>query len=257
MIKKFADWLNEAKIKEGIRKKLGGYEFDFSDDLPEDIMPLKFRPYRGKTMKDGETTYRYYFAYVLDKSVDSTDLMVAIKNMESSISNEDINLLIKNAVLSFDNQFKTNEYDTIVSPKSSGQILTKLTEFIHDKSGAELFSDAFVKAVSTDIQLNMDKVEKLPERTKKEVLRSFVKAQNPEIPFKIKNVYSRYRKFFKDFLVFNQSNDEKLFNAVEGKKVILVDDYRTSGTTTKEMLRQLIDLGAQEVAVFNLIKLGE
>lgn len=133
----------------------------------------------------------------------------------------------------------------------------KIKEGVRKKIGAELFSDAFVKAASTNIQLDIEKVEKLPERTQKEVMRSFIKAQNPDIHFKIKNVYSRYRKFFKNFIIFNQNNDEKLFNAVEGKKVILVDDYRTSGTTSKEMLRQLIDLGAKEVIVFNLIKLGE
>jgi orotate phosphoribosyltransferase-like protein len=62
---------------------------------------------------------------------------------------------------------------------------------------------------------------------------------------------------FKDFLIFNQENDRRLYNAVEGKKIILVDDYRTSGTSSKEMLRQLIDLGAKEILIFNLIKLGE
>lgn len=54
MIKNFSEWLSEAKIKEGVRKKIGGYDFDFLNDLPDDIMPLKFRPYRGKLLKDGE-----------------------------------------------------------------------------------------------------------------------------------------------------------------------------------------------------------
>jgi orotate phosphoribosyltransferase-like protein len=44
---------------------------------------------------------------------------------------------------------------------------------------------------------------------------------------------------------------------VEGQKVVLIDDYKTSGTTIKEMLRQLADAGAAEVVVFVLIKLGE
>lgn len=257
MIKNFTQWVNESKIKEGVRKKISGYEFDFSNDSSDDIMPLKFKPYRGRLLNDGETIYRYYYGYFLEKSENSTDLMLAIKNFEATVTEEDINSLIKKAVLGFDKQFKTNTFDTIVSPKSSSQLLTKLTDFLHNKSGAELFSDAFVKAASTDIKLDVEKFNKLPERTQKEVMRVFTKAQNPDVEFKIKSVWARNRKFFKDFIVFNQENDRKLFNAIEGKKIILVDDYRTSGTTSKEMLTQLIDSGAKEVVIFNLIKLGE
>jgi len=145
-----------------------------------------------------------------------------------------------------------------VSPQSSSLILRDLTEQLEKKSGAaELFDEAFVKNASTDIKLDMTKVDKLPEKTKKEVLRAFKKATDPSTPFKIKEVYSAHRKFFQEFVVFNKEDDRRLFNAVNGQKIILVDDYKTSGTTIKEMLRQLSDAGAAEVVVFVLLKIGE
>jgi orotate phosphoribosyltransferase len=88
-------------------------------------------------------------------------------------------------------------------------------------------------------------------------MRAFKKATDPNKPFKIKEVYSAHRKFFRDFMVFNREDDRHLFNAVEGQRVILVDDYKTSGTTIKEMMRQLSDAGAAEVVVFILLKIGE
>jgi phosphoribosylpyrophosphate synthetase len=105
--------------------------------------------------------------------------------------------------------------------------------------------------------LDVEKVDKLPEKTKKEVMRAFKKATDPSKPFKIKEIYSAHRKFFKDFVIFNREEDRRLFNAVEGQRIILVDDYKTSGTTIKEMLRQLSDAGAAEVVVFVLLKIGE
>lgn len=256
-IKTFHDFIFEKKIKEGIRKNATGYEFDFSQDFKDDILPLKFRPYRGKSLSSGDTNYRYYYAYFMDKSDDSTDLLKAIKNIDSTIKPGDFQLLINKAIMGLDKEFNLSSFDTIISPKSSGKVLNRLVKFLEEKSGANLYTDSFVKSTSAEIKLDTEKVDKLPERTKKEIYRILKKTQNSQETFKISSIYAKYRRFFKDFLKFNQENDRKLFNSVEGKKIILVDDYRTSGTTTKEMLSQMIDLGAKEIIVFNLIKLGK
>lgn len=240
---------------EGIRKSDKGFEFDWLNDNPDDVMPLKYKKYRGRVMKMGDMTYSYYFAYELEKSEYSTELMKSLKMLEGNP--RDLDQVVNKAVIGFDNVFGLNNYDTIITPESSSLILSKIANAIESKSGvANLFTDAFVKSASTDIKLDMDKVNELPEKTKKEVFRAFTKATDPSKPFKIKEIFSAHRKFFIDFLQFNTQNDRKLFNAVEGKEVILIDDYKTSGTTIKEMLRQLADLGAAKVTVFVFIKLG-
>lgn len=253
-IKVFEDW-----IKEGVVKSDTGFKFNWSEDMPDDIMPLKFKKYRGKTMKFGtsETKYTFYHAYEMQKSDYSTSFMKSLKLLDEYIDRRDAELLVNKAVVGFDSIFGANNYDTIVSPVSSSIILTELVEKLRDKSGvANLFSDAFVKSASTDIKLDMDKVDKLPEKTKKQVLREFSKVIDPNKPFKIKEIFSAYRKFYQNFILFNSKEDRSLFNGVAGKKVILVDDYKTSGTTVKEMLRQLSDAGASEVVIVILIKLG-
>jgi phosphoribosylpyrophosphate synthetase len=256
-MKKFIEWLNEEKIKEGIRKIDGQYEFDWQQDLPDDLMSLKFKKYRGKKQQQDETEYTYYYAYQIDKSSDSTDLLVAIKMMERSISDNDLRMFVNKAVIGFDQTFGINKFDTILAPQSSSLILSKLVAQLKDKSRAQVFPNSFAKTSVNDISLDMERVDKLPEKTRKEVLRAFNRMQENDKPFKIKDVYSRHRKFYRDFIKFNSEKDRQLFNAITDKKIILVDDYKTSGSTVKEMLKQLIESGAQEIVVFILIRLGE
>jgi len=248
----------ESWVREGIRRREGSYEFDWMTDLPEDLMSLKFKKYSGRKQKIEDTVYTYYYAYQLDKSDGSTDLMKAIKTFETSVSAKDIQMFVNKAVMGFDSTFGASNFNAIVAPQSSSLVLKDLTEQLKKKSGvAELFSEAFVKSASTEIKLDNEKVDKLPEKTKKDVFRAFKKATDPEKPFKIKEIFVRHRYLFRDFILFNNEKDRRLFNAVEGQKVVLIDDYKTSGTTIKEMLRQLADAGAAEVVVFVLIKLGE
>jgi len=249
----------ESYVREGVKKVGDTFEFDWLADMPDDVMALRFKKYRGKTLKfgDNETTYTYYYAYEMLKSDFSTDFMKSLKTLDNNIKPRDVSQLVNKAVLGFNIVFGANKFDTIVAPVSSSLILTEIVNQLQKKSGvANLFSDAFVKNASTDITLDMDKVNNLPEKTYKSVMKSFEKATAPEKPFKIKEIFSAYRKFFHDFIKFNKSEDKKLFNAVEGKRVILVDDYTTSGTTIKEMMKQLSDCGAAEVVIFVLIKLG-
>jgi hypothetical protein len=256
----FESFLAEALVDEGVRKKDGSYEFDWLTDLPEDLMSLRFKKYRGRTQKvDGsDTVYTYYYAYQLEKSAGSTDLMKTVKMMEKTIQPKDLRMFVNKAVMGFDSTFGANNFNAIIASQSSSLILKDLVDQLKSKSGtAELFSEAFVKNASTDIKLDTEKVDKLPEKTKKEVMRAFKKATDPSKPFKIKEIFSAHRKFFREFMLFNKDEDRRLINAVEGQKIILVDDYKTSGTTIKEMIRQLADAGAAEVVVFVLLKLGE
>lgn len=248
----------DSFIIEGIQKSGDLFTFDWNTDQPEDLMSLHFKKYQGRKQKLGATEYSYYYAYQLDKSEHSTNLLKSIKMMDDNVSSRDIQQLISKAILGFDSIFGSNTFNAIIVPQSSSLILTELSDQLAKKSGVSiLFPESFVKAASTDIKLDHVKVDNLPEKTKKEVYRSFTKATNPNLPFKIKDIFSRYRKFFTDFIIFNSQDDRKLFNAVQGQRVILIDDYRTSGTTIKEMIKQLADVGAVEVIVFVLIKLGD
>ncbi len=243
-------------LLEGVTKNEDGFSFNFNEDNPNDILNLKFRAARNQTKKVGECTYTYYYAYQLSKSENSGELMKAIKSLDQSISSQDLDLFVNKAVMGFNSKMG-NAFDTIITPKSSSIVLDKLANQLQSKMGnAELFSNAFVKSANTDITFDMEKVNKLPEKSKEQFMKMYSKVIASNSPFKMKEIFSPYRKFFTNFIKFNSENDRRLYNAVNGKNVVIIDDYRTTGTTVTEMLRQVINAGATNIAVFIMLKVS-
>ena len=243
-------------INEGVRKSEDGFEFDFNQDRPGDILSLKFRFRKNPIKKIGETSYCNYYAYSLEKSENSGELMKAIKLFDSSIGGNDLMMFINKAVMGFTKNFGGMSFDTIVTPESSSTALSELAKQLQSKVGStNIFPGAFVKTATMDIKFDEQKVATMPEKNRKQFMGIYNKVINSGKPFKIKEIYPPYRKFFKDFIVFNNQNDRKLYNAVEGQSVILIDDYRTTGTTLKVMLDHLIEAGAKMVVVFVLLKI--
>lgn len=242
-------------IKEGVKKIGDNFEFDFNNNNQDDIMSLKFNFRKNPTKKVDETSYCNYYAYSLEKSNDSGDLMKAIKMLDSSIDNNSLNILLNKAIIGFMHNFNMS-FDTIVTPESSSIILSELSKKLQNKIGStNIFPSAFVKNATMEIRFDEEKVNELPEKNKNEFIAIYNKVINSGKSFKMKEINpARYRKFFKNFIIFNNDNDRKLYNAVEGKNVILIDDYKTSGTTLKAMLDNLIETGAKNVVIFVLIR---
>lgn len=249
-VKRFLDYVNE-----GITKVNGEYFFDWNADSSTDIMPLKYKKYRGRVSNLGDTKYSYYHAYQLKKNDDSTDLLKAVKMLE--INKRDLDQLLNKAVIGFDKEFNISSFDTVISPTSSSLVLSDLVDLISKKGGIRnVFNGSFVKSAQDEIQLDIEKVEAVTsEKTKKDIMKAFKKATDITSAFKMKDVWAPHRKFFINFLKFNTDNDRRIYNAVSGKNIILIDDFKTSGTTIKEMIRQLAELGAANIVVFVLIKL--
>jgi hypothetical protein len=118
-------------VREGVKLKDGQYFFDWSNDEIGDILPLKYKPYRGRVSSIGDTTYSYYHAFQLKKTDDSTDLLKAVKMLE--VNRRDLDQLISKAVISFNKSFPTGSFDTIISPTSSSLVLSEIVESLANK----------------------------------------------------------------------------------------------------------------------------
>ena len=243
-------------IKEGVRKTADGFQFDFNSDVPGDIMSLKFRFRKNLIKKIGNTLYCSYYAYSLEKSENSGQLMKAVKLFDSSIDSNNLMMFLNKAVMGFNKNFNGVSFDTIVTPESSSVALSELANQLKSKLGStNIFPGAFVKSATMDIKFDEQKVAGLPEKSRKQFMGIYNKMLQSGKPFKIKEIYPPYRKFFKDFIIFNKDSDRKLYNAVEGKNVVLIDDYKTTGTTLKVMLDHLVEAGANMVIIFVLLKI--
>lgn len=244
----------EKFIHEGVRKAEDGYAFDFHSDNDGEIMSLKFLNTRSKQMKSGDTIYKYYYCYEFENSNDK-DLLKKLKSFDSSIQPHDMDLFVSKGVQGLDKANPLNEFDSIVYPKSSSKLLNEFVKRCAEKSGvAELVPDAFVKSTVDDITFDTDAIERVGnEKTRKQIYKAIDHIKDSGY-LVMKEIFAPYRKFVKDFMIFNKAEDRHVFNLVHRKKVLLIDDYRTTGTTLKEMMRQLLKLDPKEVVICVILK---
>jgi len=254
----FKEWL---QMQEGVSYSAdAGFVFNWSDAKPDDVISLKLKPYRGRDLvfPNSDLHYTNFYAYQINRSEHSVDLLTKIKLMDDSIEEKDLTIFVNKAVNGFHRQFNIGKFDAIVSIQSSSKILAEVNNQLQEKAGnIPLFSEAFIKNASSEITIDQAGYDKLPPQSKEKIDQSLKLALKSPAGFKMKSVGPQFRKFFQNFLKFNKEEDRVLYNAVNGKRVIVVDDYKTSGATLHEMLRQLSEFGAAEVVVFVLVKLGK
>lgn len=227
----------------------GKYDFDFKQDRDTDIMHLQPLNKRTKMMHHEGVNYQYYYAYHFEDG-SHPGFLRAIKYIDN-IDETDAAQLVENAVGDLCSKYNIQEYDTMLYPKSSSKILERFANVLGEQGIISTFiPNAFVKNSVENITLDQEAVNKLPDATKKQVNKVFQHIKDMKTEFKLKDVFTRYRKFIKNFIKL----DKDIIQHVEGKKVILMDDYHTTGTTSKEMLNILFGLKPTEILIIFLVK---
>lgn len=225
------------------------YDFDFKKDRNTDIMHLQPLHKRTKMMHHEGVNYQYYYAYHFEDG-SHPGFLRAIKYIDN-IKEKDATKLVENAVSDLCSKYNIQEYDTMLYPKSSSKILERFANVLGEQGIISTFiPNAFVKNSVENIHLDEEAVNKLPDATKKQVQRVLQHIKDMKTEFKLKDVFTRYRKFIKNFIKL----DKDIIQHVEGKKVILMDDYHTTGATSKEMLNILFALKPVEVLIIFLVK---
>lgn len=245
-------------MNEGIRQEGDQLVFDFTGDKEGDIMSLSFSSGRSRLQKKGNTEYQHYYAYELPyKQQGARDLVYKLKSMDDTLNKDSINLLVNKATMGVDDIHNLASFDTIVYPKSSSKILTVFAEQLQRKSGVSaLLPDSFVKASREQIKFDWTKIESLDPKTKSAVTKITDTVKGAEGEFKMKEIFAPYRKFISDFLIFNSEETRAVYNSITGKRVILVDDYRTSGTSLKQMLDLLVRYEPEYILAVILVKIS-
>jgi hypothetical protein len=252
----FNDYVNEGARQEGDQ-----LIFDFTGDREGDIMSLSFSTGRSRKQKKGATEYEYYYAYEIPKgryqSPDAKDLVYKLKRMDDTLNNDSVQMLVNKAVIGANSIHPLSTFDSVIYPKSSSRILSLFAEQLQKKSGvAKLIPDTFVKADRDQIKFDWEKIDRLDPKTKAAVTKITNNVKGAEGEFKMKEIFAPYRKFISDFLIFNSEESRQIYNSVAGKRVLLVDDYRTSGTSLKQMLDILARYEPEYILAVILVKIS-
>ena len=248
-------------MTEGVRQEGDRLVLDFTENREGDIMSLAFASGRSRIQKKGNTSYEYHYSYEIPKgrykSEDAKEFVHKLKSMDETLDASALQLLVNKAVMGVDKDHNLSTFDSIIYPKSSSQVLGIFANQMAMKSGtAVLVPESFVKASREGIKFDWEKIEKLDPKTKAAVLKITEKIKNSDGEFKMKEIFSPYRKFISDFLVFNSEESRQVFNLVSGKRVILVDDYRTSGTSLKQMMDILLRFEPEFILATILVKIS-
>lgn len=250
-----ADRLNEGLNWVDGRLELG----DLSDDASA-LIPVKL----GRNTKSLSTTKRipYYKAYQFNKHFDKdtvNDAKYAIKSMDPSLVDPAaLDYMINKAVMNFSQLVGgINSYDVILAPRSSGKLNKALLKALHAKMRRDvpIYTDALVKRAADNLVLDMDTLtHKFDDSARKNFYKKLDYAITASGELKIRLVPTRFRDLVLQMLKLDPSKEAEIISKIVGKRVLVVDDITTKGTTLFSASNLLLDLGAEEVHGFILLK---
>lgn len=249
-------------IVEGIsfNKESNDYTFNFKQDTAEDILFLKYHP-KTKVIKGSLNDYIIYYGYKTNSKIEKESIHSLLKYLKDHKNYQhEYNLLLEKAILGLNTQLKLNTIDCIISPNSSSTITSDISKKIYTKHpNAVLANQSIVKnsleniKVDSESYLNSAKDEK--DRKKKEsYLRSDWKRSTETGQFKMKEIFGPRRTLYSNFLVFDSHTDRMIYNAINNGNVLLIDDIKTSGTSFKDMIREILQYNPKSITLFSLIK---
>jgi phosphoribosylpyrophosphate synthetase len=243
-------------IIEGVKynKQSDTFDFIWKEDAPDDLINLKLQKYnRVLSKKDGN---KVYYAYKLNKDAGSETkiLKQSIKYVDDKVSESDVNLMINKAVASFNAIDDLSSYDLVVTPKSTSKVLDLMRNAIGAKAGPNTMvsSDLFVKNTIDNIKFDEEKLSKVPEKERNQIVKILNTVFSKE-DYKLRSVSPRFRKFILNFVKFNTEVNKRVMNRIVNGKILVVDDILTEGTTVKNIVQLLNSAGASEVVSFVLL----
>jgi hypothetical protein len=163
-----------------------------------------------------------------------------------NIGSKEIDLLLQYGFAHLPRQTELDKYTMVLIPQTGSIIVDKMVDELYDidvtfgRGGGikefrpRIIRNAFTKRTWNDVEWDMEKINRLGEATKRDVLRMIERLKTSKGTEKVKlstNVIPRYRKFIKRFLDIRP----EIADMISGKNIIIMDDFVTDGTTRKEM----------------------
>jgi pyrimidine operon attenuation protein/uracil phosphoribosyltransferase len=165
------------------------------------------------------------------------------------------------------NLLRSKKYDTVLVPKSSSYLLKAFANEIKKLNPKlTVIEEAFMKREIKDIEaeiadlvdrdhpeyknLNQENINRLFGSIRRELQKA--ESEGRPKTLTVKNLYKPHQKFLKDFM--KMAEKDELIEAIMGKKVLVIDDILSSGSTINDMCRQIKFLDPEMVEGLTLFK---
>jgi len=245
------EFLGNGIIIEGITFDNGKFIFNYQNDTDKDIIYLE-QDFDNKSEINDNV---YYFGYKFNDGIDGRIKSEFLKQLKyrdlSSIKNDDYKNFIKNSINSLNRKVNLAKIDLIIYPETKSPLVMDILKYIYGFTSPTIKSVELVKNAIQNIEFDYDNFEVLISNNKlsssdKKVLRNNIENIMKDVK---SNAYfsiaksikkPKYREYFKNFLIFKNKSDEDLIRTIQSdRNILIIDDINTSGTTIKELLRNI------------------
>lgn len=228
----------------------GNVSIDLKTD-DDALLPTKISSYNKKiSTKNG---YPYFIGYRFPNTVPKSQrevIQAAFKTL--SLGSNNITLLINKSLLNLTKIANLSEFDVVITPKSSSNLLKLMVSVIKRKMPPStlVISDQFVKLNYADIKLYNNLLDRLDPDVKEDIIKNLEMTLSKD-DWKMKKVYTRYRKFIDQFLALK---NPQIISKLVGKRILIVDDILTEGTTLTAMTKLLAPVAKSTMGFVLLAK---
>jgi hypothetical protein len=242
---------NQQNIFEGFRVDGNVMYFDpNSEDFFKRMGKNKnFTPYETN-LGFGKVYSLYSVRDSNNKEIKVADVKSILKGMHNSIvfDYDNYNQFLKRSIMYMSYIIQKHSTDIIMYPKSSRPLVKTLINLLKERLPSSydftVYDESLIKT--------MDKAEIDPEIIKvldPQTIRDIEKKiSKPD--FKIQTIPPQFRKSLINWVNIDNITDNK----IEGKNIVIIDDFLTSGSTIRESMRKLLSYDAKTVTGFTLFK---
>lgn len=231
-------------LNEAFNVKDGKVDFKAGDGILSKFGKDKsLKPFKKK-ITDSIIGYSLYNASVDGKM----DILTAIKSLD--FNQPAAAQFINRSAVYAAKIIREHDIDVIVNPISSSQLVSVLSKNIKERTHLDVFVDSFKKnpnVADIEIDRNHPKITEAIIKSMEATIARRAKAGT----LSVKAFHPQHRLFVKNLFSIV---DEKTFKKVNGKRVVILDDILTSGTTIKNIADLLYEHGAAEVIALTIFK---
>lgn len=188
-------------------------------------------------------------SYSLYQAKKATPILKAIKS--ANIGNDpSVDQFINRSAVYATRILRGMGVDIIVSPVSSSSLTKEFAKQIQQRTNYDFYLDSFRKTADMS-RISIDRDD---PRITDSIINSMEKiiAKAREKGFiSVKQFAPQHRKFITNLF---EIIDEQLYNKVNEKNVVIIDDIMTSGTTVKQIYDQLKMHGANNIITLTMFK---